>query len=210
MENIIVTSGGFNTINNYVSDDNIEFFKKISNGKKVLIVANAAPEGSGNYVARENVKDNFLNSGASQVDIVDLNKDNINMMLNYDIIYGLGGNLTHLIELNNTTSFKEILIKFLEKGIYIGESAGSMILADDVKYAYDIKRGTKPKYDVELESYAGLGLIDIYIYPHFQKADETMKTKTSDYEINNNIKITRLNDGEIIRYSYEISKVRKI
>ena len=210
MENIIVTSGGFNTINNYVSDDNIDFFKKISNGKKVLIVANAAPEGSGNYVARENVKDNFLNSGASQVDIVDLNKDNINMMLNYDIIYGLGGNLTHLIELNNTTSFKEILIKFLEKGIYIGESAGSMILADDVKYAYDIKRGTKPKYDVELESYAGLGLIDIYIYPHFQKADETMKTKTSDYEINNNIKITRLNDGEIIKYSYESSKVRKI
>ena len=210
MENIILTSGGFNTINNYVSDENIEFFKKISNGKKVLIVANAAPEGSGNYVARENVKDNFLNSGASQVDIVDLNKDNINMMLNYDIIYGLGGNLTHLIELNNTTSFKEILIKFLEKGIYIGESAGSMILADDVKYAYDIKRGTKPKYDVELESYAGLGLIDIYIYPHFQKADETMKAKTSDYEINNNIKITRLNDGEIIKYSYESSKVRKI
>ena len=210
MGNIIVTSGGFNTINNYVSDDNIEFFKKISNGKKVLIVANAAPEGSGNYVARENVKNNFLNSGASQVDIGDLNKDNINMMLNYDIIYGLGGNLTHLIELNNTTSFKEILIKFLEKGIYIGESAGSMILADDVKYAYDIKRGTKPKYDVELKSYAGLGLIDIYIYPHFQKADETMKTKTSDYEINNNIKITRLNDGEIIKYSYESSKVRKI
>ncbi len=203
MENIIVTSGRFNTINNYVSEENIEFFKKISNGKKVLIIANAAPEGSGNYVARENVKENFLNAGAIQADIVDLNNDNINMMLEYDIIYVLGGNLTHLIELNKTTPFKELLIKFLEKGIFIGESAGSMILADNVKYAYDIKKGTKPKYDVELDSYDGLGLIDIYIYPHFQKTSEEMKIKTTNYELNNGIKITRLNDGEIITFNYK-------
>lgn len=203
MENIIITSGGFNTINNYVSDENIELFKKISTGKKVLIIANAAPEGSGNYVARENVKENFLNAGAIQADIVDLNNDNINMMLEYDIIYVLGGNLTHLIELNKTTPFKELLIKFLEKGIFIGESAGSMILADNVKYAYDIKKGTKPKYDVELDSYDGLGLIDIYIYPHFQKTSEEMKIKTTNYELNNGIKITRLNDGEIITFNYK-------
>ena len=198
MGNILVTSAGFNTINNYVSDENIEVFKEISKGKKVLIIGNAAPEGSGNYIARENVRKNFINVGASDVDLVNLNKDNVNIILDYDIIYGLGGNVTHLIELNQNTKFKELLIKFLEKGIYIGESAGSMILANDVKYAYDIKKGTKPKYDVELESYAGLGLIDIYIYPHFQKANKTMQDKIKEYELKNNVKITRLNDGDII------------
>ena len=203
MENIFVTSGGFNTVNNYVSDENIELFKNIANGKKVLIIANAAPKESGNYIARENVKENFLNVGAIEVDIVDLNKDNINIMLNYDIIYGLGGNVTYLIELNRETSFKETLIKFLEKGIYIGESAGSMILSKDLKYIYDIKKGTKPKYDVKLDSYAGLGLIDIYIFPHFQRESEIMHKKAIDYETNNNTKITRLNDGEIIKYSYK-------
>ena len=203
MENILVTSGGFNTVNNYVSDENVELFKKISSGKKVLIIANAAPEGTGNYVARENVKENFLNAGAIQADVVDLNKDNVDIILDYDVIYGLGGNLTHLIELVTTTSFKELFIRFLKKGVYIGESAGSMILADDVKYAYDIKRGTKPKYDVVLDSYAGLGLIDLYIYPHFQKASEEMQIKVSDYELNHGIKITRLNDGDIISFSYE-------
>lgn len=203
MENIIVTSGGFNTVNNYVSDENVELFKKISSGKKVLIIANAAPEGTGNYVARENVKENFLNAGAIQADVVDLNKDNVDIILDYDVIYGLGGNLTHLIELVTTTSFKELFIRFLKKGVYIGESAGSMILADDVKYAYDIKRGTKPKYDIVLDSYAGLGLIDLYIYPHFQKASEEMQIKVSDYELNHGIKITRLNDGDIISFSYE-------
>lgn len=42
-KNIIVTSGGFNTINNYVSEDNIKLFKELSNNKKIMILANAAP-----------------------------------------------------------------------------------------------------------------------------------------------------------------------
>lgn len=206
MGKILVTSGGFNIVNNYVSEENIELFKEISNGKKVLIIANAAPEGSGNYIAREDVKKNFLNVGAVQADVVDLNGDNLNLMLDYDIIYGLGGNLTHLIDLVNNTNFKDVFLKFLENGTYIGESAGSMILADNVKYAYDIKKGTKPKYDVILDTYKGLGLIDLYIYPHFQKANEDMQLRTTKYESDNNIKITRLNDGEIITYTYTKNK----
>ena len=206
MGKIILTSGGFNIVNNYVPEENIKLFKEISDGKKVLIIANAAPEGSGNYIAREDVKKNFLNVGAVQVEVVDLNGDNLDIMFNYDIIYGLGGNLTHLIDLVNNTNFKEVFLKFLENGTYIGESAGSMILADNVKYAYDIKKGTKPKYDVVLDTYDGLGLIDLYIYPHFQKANEDMQLRTSKYESDNNVKITRLNDGEIITYTYTRNK----
>lgn len=210
MGKILVTSGGYNTVNNYVSDENIELFNKISNGKKVLIIANAAPETSGNYIARENVKENFLKSGAILVNVIDLNKDNISVMTNYDIIYVLGGNPVYLIELIKIQSFKETLIKFLEKGIYIGESAGSMILSDDLKYAYEVQGNTKPKYNVKLDSYAGLGLIDIYVYPHFQKTSELEQNNVSEYEKNNNIKITRLYDGNIICYSYENNKITRI
>ena len=202
MNNIIVTSGGFNSINNYVSDENIELFKKISEGKKVIVIANAAPEGSGNYIARENVKENFLKVGAVSCDIVDLNKDNVDTILNYDVIYMLGGNVGKLIELNHNTNIKELIIKFLEKGIYIGESAGSMILSKDVKYIYDLKKGTKPKYSVIYDSYDGFGLIDYYILPHYQKEDEMMDEKVVNYELNNNIKLTKLNDGEIILCNY--------
>ena len=202
MDNIIVTSGGFNSINNYVSDENIELFKKISEGKKVIVIANAAPEGSGNYIARENVKENFLKVGAISCDIVDLNKDNVDTILNYDVIYMLGGNVGKLIELNHNTNIKELIIKFLEKGIYIGESAGSMILSKDVKYIYDLKKGTKPKYSVIYDSYDGFGLIDYYILPHYQKEDEMMDEKVKNYELSNNIKLTKLNDGEIILCNY--------
>lgn len=202
MDNILITSSGFNTVNNYVSDENINLFKEISNGKRVIIIANAAPYGTGNYVARENVKENFLKVGAKEVDIVDLDKDNVNIILDYDIIYVLGGNITNLIELNKDTNFKEVLIKFLEKGLYIGESAGSMILGNDLKYIYDLKKGTKPKYDVILDSYEGLGLVDMYLYPHYQKTKEDMQEKVNNYELEKGIKITRLNDGEIISYNY--------
>ncbi len=203
MNNLLVTSAGFNSINNYVSEDNIELFKKISNGKKVVIVANAAPPESGNYIARENVKENFLKVGATKVDIVDLNKDNVSTILDYDVIYGLGGNVTHLINLINNTNYKELLIEFLKKGVYIGESAGSIILSRNVKWYYDIQKGTKPKYDVILDSYDGIGLIDINVFPHYQRLDKERQDKITKYEIDNNIKITRLNDGEIIEYNYQ-------
>lgn len=199
-KNIIVTSGGFNTINNFVSEENIKLFKELSNNKKVMVLANAAPVGTGNYKARDNVKENFINIGAKQVDIIDLDASNLDLILNYDIIYGLGGNLTPLIELNKNPKLKENILEFLENGIYIGESAGSIFLQKDAKYYYDIKKGTKPKYDVELDTYECLGLIDIFIYPHFQKANEFMQNKTNEYEKEHNMKITRLNDGEIIMF----------
>lgn len=63
MENIIITLGGFNTINNDISEDNIKLFEKISKGKKVLIIATTAPEKTGNYIVKENVRDNFLKVG---------------------------------------------------------------------------------------------------------------------------------------------------
>lgn len=117
--NLILSSSGFNDINNKISDEIVGLFKKISKDKKVLIIANAAPMGTGNYIARDNVKQNFLKIGASKVDIVDINKDNVNIIPTYDIIYGLGGNPTHLVELNQKTNFKKYLIEFLKHGIYI-------------------------------------------------------------------------------------------
>lgn len=199
-QNIIITSGGFNTINNYVSEDNIKLFNKIAYNKKVMIFANAAPEGTGNFVARENVKENFINVGARQVDIIELNDTNLDLILNYDVIYIIGGNTTPLIELNKNPKLKVNIMKFLESGIIIGESAGSIFLQKNAKYYYDIKKGTKPKYDVELDTYECLGLIDLFIYPHFQKADETMLQRINEYEKEHNVHITRLKDGNVIIY----------
>ncbi len=200
--NIILTSSGFNDINNYVSNEMKELFLAISKGRKVLIIANAAPEGSGNYIARDNVKENFLKVGALTADVLDVNQNNINEILNYDILYVLGGDLKPLIDLNKETNFKEYITKFLEKGIYIGESAGAMFLADDLEWAYVIKRGTKKKYDIFLDSYEGLNITEHYIFPHYNKISDELKQKIRMYELEHNMKFSVLNDGEFILENY--------
>lgn len=200
--NLILTSSGFNDINNYVPEDIKNVYKEISKDKKVMILANAAPIGDGNYNARECVKNNFLSIGAKTADIVDIDSSNIESILNYDIIYGLGGNPTHLIELCNNLPFREYMIKFLKNGIYIGESAGTIILCDDLKWLYVVKKGSKPKYDVELDSYKGLNLSNTKVMPHYNRISESIKTKMDLYEKENDISITKLNDGDYILEYY--------
>lgn len=70
--NILVTSSGFNSINNFVSQENIRKFEEISKGKKVIIIANAAPEGTGNFIARANVQENFIKVGAVKCEIIEV------------------------------------------------------------------------------------------------------------------------------------------
>lgn len=201
--NILLTSGGFNDLYNEVSKANIELFTEVAKGKKVMILANAAPEGTGNFPARERVKQNFLKIGATQVDITEIADSNIHTLMEYDVIYGIGGDPYYLIELVNTTNFKDVFIKFLNRGLYIGESAGSMILCDDLEWAYVVKKGTKPKYDITLETYKGLGITEYRIFPHWNKVSDIVKEKVTNYEKDNSTTITKLNDGDIIEVFYK-------
>ena len=119
MKNIILTSNGF--INSSPRSKEIdELFKTIANGKKVMILGNATLGGS-NASQREPVKSNFENVGAKQVDIIDINKDNVNDILKYEVIYVIGGDPRYLLDLVATTNVKEILKQFLKSGgIYYG------------------------------------------------------------------------------------------
>jgi len=194
--NVIITSSGF--IDSAERSKEIdELYAKLCNGKKVLIIDNAAstPKISSNYNQRVRVQKNFKNVGAIISDILTINENNTSKILDYDCIYVLGGDIAELVKLVNNTDFKEKLVKFLEKGIYIGESAGSIILSDDVKYIYDLKKGTKPKYDKVLITYKGLGLIDMYIFPHYNRTSDSIKEKITNYK---NVPVKALNDGEYI------------
>ncbi len=199
MKNIILTANGFN--NNGKRSEKIEkLFEKISRGKKVLLIGNAAK--TTNINSRKDVKDNFEKIGAKQVELLDIKQSNLERILEFDVIYVIGGDPGELIELNNTSKFKDYIVEFLKKGIYIGESAGSIIMGKDCKWVYDIKKGTKPKYNKVLKTYKGLGLTNLRIYPHYDEADEKLKEKIDKYEKEKNTQITRLNNGEFIVLEY--------
>ncbi len=192
MGRLILTSSGLIDLNDR---QYIKMLYKCVYGKKVLFVDNATLTGS-NTQNTPTILQNFKNMNAN-VTAVTLTSQNYTTITDYDVVYFTGGDVTPLLELAHSCKLKEALLDYLKKGgVVIGESAGSIFMALDTKWCYDVKKGTKPKYDVQLDSYSGLGLTDLNIYPHWNKATEEQKIKVELYEIDNNIRIVRLEDGQ--------------
>lgn len=200
--NIILTSNGFHNSSRR-SNEIDKLFEEVAKNKKVVIILNATKGGS-NVQNIDDVRKNFETIGAELVDLVMLDKEKKNAceIFKYDVIYVMGGDPRILLDDFWDCDFKMYLTKFLEKGIYIGESASSMVLCDNIKWIWDIKKGTKPKYDILPKTFEGLNLIEEKIYPHYDKISEEQKRKIDAYEKENNCKITRLNDGEFIKKRY--------
>ena len=193
MGKLILTSCGYLHIvpkcNNIIEN--------VAKKKKVLIINNATITGS-NKAANQILPETFSRI-ADCVDIVTITPENIDMIFDYDVVYIAGGDAEPLLELAKNSNVKEKLEEFLENdGIIIGESFGSMIFGKSLRYIYDIKKGTKPKYDKELDSYNGFGFLDINIYPHWDKAKDELKQKTEEYEKEHDIVITKMCDGDYI------------
>ena len=192
MGKLIITSGGY--LDGQRGEELDKRIEELSSKKKVLIVTNATSTGS-NVKGVQNIKHNF-EQVADVVDLILISEDNIDQIKNYDVVYFTGGDMAPLGEIV-TERIKDALINFLSNnGVIIGESAGSIIFGEDFKWYYDVKKETKPEYDIKLPSYKGLGLIDEKIYPHYNKANEEQRTKIEDYEKRKNVIISKMNDGD--------------
>ena len=78
-----------------------------------------------------------------------------------------GGNTFYLLQELKRKNLTSYLKERIENGlIYIGESAGSVIVASDIEYASIVDDKTLA---TELDDYAGLNLVDFYIVPHFEE-----------------------------------------
>lgn len=81
-----------------------------------------------------------------------------------DYIYVTGGNTFFLLqELRRTQADKIIIDQILSGKLYIGESAGSMILSPNIEYVMEMD---DYKVAPNLKSFEALGLIDFYPLPH--------------------------------------------
>ena len=97
-------------------------------------------------------------STASREDIVDKLERN-------EFIYVAGGNTFFLLqELKRTGAGKLIAEQVRAGKCYIGESAGSAVLAPSIEY---LQRLDDPSAAPDLDSFASLALIDFYPLPHY-------------------------------------------
>ncbi|MEM6811572.1 MAG: Type 1 glutamine amidotransferase-like domain-containing protein [Pseudomonadota bacterium] len=89
-----------------------------------------------------------------------------NALQEIDIIYCTGGNTYVLLEWMKKTNFKLVLEDFFTQGgIYIGSSAGSIVMGPDIEFVGDIDDRSKS----DIKDLNALGYIDFYILPHMNQ-----------------------------------------
>jgi dipeptidase E len=82
-----------------------------------------------------------------------------------DVVFVAGGNTFFLLQEMRKGGFAELIHDYIHKGmIYIGSSAGSVVAGPTVRLVNGLDDPTDAP---ELQDFAGLGLIDIAILPHW-------------------------------------------
>lgn len=80
-----------------------------------------------------------------------------------DALFVVGGNTDYLMHVFNKTGFAELLPKLLESKVYVGSSAGSMVIGKRISgEAYHRVYGERDSFNVR----EYLGLVNLAIKPH--------------------------------------------
>lgn len=133
----------------------------------------------------DNDKNAFIELGimVEELNISDKNQQQIAETLSKnDFIYISGGNTFYLLQELRKSKSDKLIAEHIENGkIYIGSSAGSIVLAPNIEYAEkvdDIKKAPV------LTEYSWLGILDFYPLPHYKSEPFTQIIDEifSDYE----------------------------
>lgn len=81
-----------------------------------------------------------------------------------DVLFFEGGNTYHLMEWMNKSGLTKLLPDLLKTRVYVGVSAGSMILSKDL--ALNISQSLYEEDLEKTEGMAGLNYVDFYFLPH--------------------------------------------
>ncbi len=100
-----------------------------------------------------------------ELNVTDHSKQEIkNILEKNDYIYVSGGNSFYLLqELKNTYADKLIIDQINKGKLYIGASAGSLILAPNIEY---VNKMDDKRKAAKLSRYQSLGVVDFFPLPH--------------------------------------------
>ena len=103
----------------------------------------------------------------NEIEITQCSKNKIkDVLYDCDCIYISGGNTFFLMQELRETGTDKLIIEQIEKGkLYIGESAGAMILAPNIEYAKDMDDHLTQTPD--FTDFKGLGIVEFYPVVHF-------------------------------------------
>ncbi|HAQ02522.1 hypothetical protein A2467_01915 [Candidatus Nomurabacteria bacterium RIFOXYC2_FULL_36_8] len=206
---LLLTSAG-------ISNDSIKksFFDLV--GKKPEDISLAFIPTASN-VEKGDKKDWFIkdlivlkNLNLKSISIVDISAIERNIwepqLKEADVLYFEGGNTFHLMEWMNKSGLGEILPELLKTKVYVGVSAGSMILSPDL-----LLNTLQKLYKEDLEkteNINGINLVNFYILPHL-KNEHPVRNKENILEAIKDIKnkVYVLDDNSAIEVVDGIIKI---
>lgn len=107
--------------------------------------------------------------------------DMVKKLENNDYIYVTGGNAFFLLQEMNKSGAGNLIKAQIKAGkLFIGESAGAILLSPDIEYSKDTDN---PLIAPQLKTFEALNIIDFYPVPHYKNAPlkEAVETVISKY-----------------------------
>ncbi len=168
-------------------------------GRKLPFIITASENDTEDLEWRDNDRKALVEAGFEVEDytLTGKSKEQIEKDLrNFDVIYLEGGNTYYLLKVIQETDCADILCKLVDEGMpFIGCSAGSIVAGPDI---YPIRHTDPLKEFHRLESYAGLGLVDFIILPHWGQSycKDLYLGKRIKFNYNEDHKLVFLTDNQ--------------
>ena len=176
MKKIVLTSCGI--IDNELKKQFYDLlYKDISKVKLLYITIAVDGEKDTNRTWLEEEYATILDLGIKEENITEYHyEENIDFS-SYDIIYMIGGNTFYLLKELREKNLAEKIIQAINNGvIYIGSSAGSIILGKTIETALPYDENW-----VGLENFEGLNIVDGIIIPHANRKQTFIKEAKEKY-----------------------------
>lgn len=192
---IILTSNGL------CSKAIIEKYTELFNTgfRKVAIVVTADPEYREKDLKVISTKNEFENIGFDTV-FFDIEFTSPSLLLEYDIVFFIGGNPFYLLNQIRKTHTDSILYELISKGKVIsGSSAGSIVLGETIALIKEFD--PQMNNGIGLTDFTGVNLTNINLCPHYSKFSSlynNFEERIRHVEKTLNADVTRINDGEAI------------
>ena len=191
MATLLLTSTGISS--NTVCD---AFLNEIGDHRnlKIFIITNAASEGKENKYARL-AESQFIELGFLNISFFDVEKDALSRLYEADIIYVVGGNtftLLHKIRRSGADKVLTTLLSTAPDLIYIGVSAGSIILTPTIRIASEVEPDPNEE---DMSDFSALSIFRDEIYPHYT---EDIETELCKYENRHSVTVRRITNEEAL------------
>lgn len=172
----------------------LKFKGLVSNPENTSVaIVTTAAEGKSENKYSQLAKKQFEELGFVAVDFVDLETEPQKDFSSYGVIYVCGGNTFKLLKFAREANFKTAIENLLERdGVYIGVSAGSIIVGPSIVIAGEVAADSN---DIGLEDLTGFGITDLIILPHYSPEIEE---EVIAFENKYSVKVERLNNSQAI------------